>query len=61
MPHSFVECYEAMFPPLVADARRGVALELLLRSIPSLEVRDSPSRHLTWRTREQSPSHSFHS
>ncbi|CAG5031554.1 unnamed protein product [Parnassius apollo] len=47
---SFVECYEAMFPPLVADPRRGVALELLLRSVPNMEVRDSPSRHLAWRT-----------
>ncbi|CAG9786215.1 unnamed protein product [Diatraea saccharalis] len=46
---SFVECYEAMFPPLVADPRRGVALELLLRSVPGIEVKDSPSRHLAWR------------
>ncbi|CAH0667451.1 unnamed protein product [Chilo suppressalis] len=46
---SFVECYEATFPPLVADPRHGVALELLLRSVPGLEVKDSPSRHLTWR------------
>ncbi|CAH2037602.1 unnamed protein product, partial [Iphiclides podalirius] len=47
---SFVECYEAMFPPLVADPRHGVALELLLRSVPNVEVKDCPSRHLTWRT-----------
>ncbi|KAM3964554.1 meiosis regulator and mRNA stability factor 1-like protein [Aphomia sociella] len=47
---TFVECYEATFPPLVADARHGVALELLLRSVPGLEVKDNPSRHLTWRT-----------
>ncbi|XP_050346256.1 meiosis regulator and mRNA stability factor 1 [Nymphalis io] len=53
---SFVECYEAVFPPLLADSRRGVALELLLRSIPNLEVKDSPSRHLTWRiARADSP------
>lgn len=53
---SFVECYEAVFPPLVADTQRGVALELLLRSIPNVEVKDSPSRHLTWRlTRADSP------
>ncbi|CAK1547136.1 unnamed protein product [Leptosia nina] len=45
---SFVECYEAMFPPLMADSRHGVTLELLLRSISSVVVRDSPSRHLTW-------------
>ncbi|XP_045497656.1 meiosis regulator and mRNA stability factor 1 [Colias croceus] len=45
---SFVECYEAMFPPLLCDARNGVALELLLRSITAVEVKDSPSRHLTW-------------
>ncbi|XP_026317722.1 meiosis regulator and mRNA stability factor 1 [Hyposmocoma kahamanoa] len=45
---SFVECYEARFPALVAEPRRGVALELLLRSAPSLAVRDLPSRHLVW-------------
>lgn len=45
---SFVECYEARFPPLVVEPRRGVALELLLRSIPSLAVRDLPSRHIMW-------------
>ncbi|KAL0841176.1 hypothetical protein ABMA28_014919 [Loxostege sticticalis] len=57
---SFVECYEAMFPPLVPDTHRGVALELLLRSVPGIEVRDSPSRHLTWRTdgTETPPTHS---
>lgn len=41
-----MECYEAMFPALVADAAGGVPLELLLRAVPGLEVRDSPSRHL---------------
>ncbi|KAI5651763.1 OST-HTH/LOTUS domain-containing protein [Phthorimaea operculella] len=55
-----VECYEATFPPLVADPRRGVALELLLRSVPGVEVKDSPSRHLAWRTEraETPPQHS---
>lgn len=47
---TFVECYEATFPPLVCDAQNGVALELLLRSSPEFEVKDMPSRHLTWRT-----------
>lgn len=47
---SFVECYEATFPALLCDPRRGVALELLLRSAPMFEVKDIPSRHLTWRT-----------
>ncbi|OWR42532.1 putative limkain b1 [Danaus plexippus plexippus] len=56
---SFVECYEAMFPSLVTDNRRGVALELLLRSIQTLEVKDSPSRHLTWKTSTDSPSQSY--
>ncbi|XP_063896860.1 meiosis regulator and mRNA stability factor 1-like isoform X2 [Helicoverpa armigera] len=46
---SFVECYEARFDKLVCDARRGVALEMLLRSIEGLEVRDAPSRHITWK------------
>ncbi|XP_022120062.2 meiosis regulator and mRNA stability factor 1 isoform X1 [Pieris rapae] len=45
---SFVECYESMFPPLVCDPRYGVSLELLLRSIPCVAVKDSPSRHLAW-------------
>ncbi|XP_047513906.1 meiosis regulator and mRNA stability factor 1 isoform X2 [Pieris napi] len=45
---SFVECYESMFPPLVCDPRYGVPLELLLRSIPCVAVKDSPSRHLAW-------------
>ncbi|KAJ8728094.1 hypothetical protein PYW08_016479 [Mythimna loreyi] len=46
---SFVECYEARFEALVVDARHGVALELLLRSVEGLEVRDAPSRHLAWK------------
>lgn len=46
---SFVECYEALFPPLMVDGSRGVALELLLRSVPGVEVKDAPSRHLAWR------------
>ncbi|XP_026725031.1 meiosis regulator and mRNA stability factor 1 isoform X2 [Trichoplusia ni] len=46
---SFVECYESRFDALVVDTRRGVALELLLRSVEGLEVRDAPSRHLTWK------------
>ncbi|CAH0579062.1 unnamed protein product [Chrysodeixis includens] len=46
---SFVECYESRFDALVVDIRRGVALELLLRSVEGLEVRDAPSRHLTWK------------
>ncbi|XP_052759565.1 meiosis regulator and mRNA stability factor 1 [Galleria mellonella] len=57
---TFVECYEAMFSPLLVDVRHGVALELLLRSVPGLEVKDSPSRHLTWRTdgTDTPPTHS---
>ncbi|XP_037293714.1 meiosis regulator and mRNA stability factor 1 [Manduca sexta] len=47
---SFVECYEAMFSPLLTDTRRGVSLELLLRTSPAFEVKDTPSRHLTWRS-----------
>uniref|UniRef100_A0A2A4JHD7 Meiosis regulator and mRNA stability factor 1 n=1 Tax=Heliothis virescens TaxID=7102 RepID=A0A2A4JHD7_HELVI len=47
---SFVECYEARFDELVCDTRRGVALEMLLRSVEGLEVRDAPSRHVTWKT-----------
>ncbi|XP_063824866.1 meiosis regulator and mRNA stability factor 1 [Ostrinia nubilalis] len=60
---SFVECYESMFPPLMPDPHHGVALELLLRSVPGIEVRDSPSRHLTWKTEgtETPPTHSNHS
>ncbi|KAL4712272.1 hypothetical protein ACJJTC_004034 [Scirpophaga incertulas] len=47
---SYVECYEAVFSPFPpADPHHGVALELLLRSVPGVEVRDNPSRHLTWR------------
>ncbi|XP_041977942.1 meiosis regulator and mRNA stability factor 1 isoform X2 [Aricia agestis] len=57
---SFVECYESMFPALVTDSRHGVALELLLRSIPAVEVKDSPSRHLTWSSRPHTP-HLYHS
>ncbi|XP_034830652.1 meiosis regulator and mRNA stability factor 1 isoform X1 [Maniola hyperantus] len=57
---SFVECYEAMFPPLTADCRYGVTLELLLRSLPSVQVKDSPSRHLTWGPpRLESPTYSL--
>ncbi|KAF9824562.1 hypothetical protein SFRURICE_004019 [Spodoptera frugiperda] len=48
---SFVECYEARFDALVCDPRHGVALELLLRSVEGLDVRDAPSRHLTWKAR----------
>ncbi|XP_059045300.1 meiosis regulator and mRNA stability factor 1-like [Achroia grisella] len=57
---TFVECYEATFMPLMVDVQRGVALELLLRSVPGVEVKDSPSRHLTWRTdgTDTPPSHS---
>ncbi|CAH2260947.1 jg17721 [Pararge aegeria aegeria] len=60
---SFVECYEAMFPPLAADFRYGVTLELLLRSIPTVQVKDSPSRHLTWCPPriESPPTYSFQS
>lgn len=46
---SFVECYEAHFDALVCDTRHGVALELLLRSVQGVVVRDAPSRHLAWR------------
>ncbi|XP_053608030.1 meiosis regulator and mRNA stability factor 1 isoform X2 [Plodia interpunctella] len=53
---TLVECYEATFPPFAIDPQRGVALELLLRSIPTLEVKDSPSRHLTWQT-DSTPPH----
>ncbi|XP_072932051.1 meiosis regulator and mRNA stability factor 1 isoform X2 [Epargyreus clarus] len=52
---SFVECYEASFPPLLCDARRGVPLELLLRNVAALELRDCPSRHLAWRARSDTP------
>ncbi|XP_068632213.1 meiosis regulator and mRNA stability factor 1 [Battus philenor] len=45
---SFVECYEAMFPPLMAEPQRGVALELLLRNVPNIELKETPSRHLAW-------------
>lgn len=48
---SFVECYESRFDALVCDPRHGVALELLLRSVEGLDVRDAPSRHLTWKAR----------
>lgn len=44
-----MECYESHFDALVCDTRHGVTLELLLRSVPGVEVRDVPSRHLTWR------------
>ncbi|GBP33627.1 Meiosis regulator and mRNA stability factor 1 [Eumeta japonica] len=58
---SFVECYEATFAPLVVDSTHGVALELLLRSIPTLVVRDTPSRHITWRPeRADTPSPQGH-
>lgn len=54
---SFVDCYEATFSPLVIDKSRGVALELLLRSIPSLIVKDTPLRHITWNNqRNETPS-----
>ncbi|CAG9094078.1 unnamed protein product [Plutella xylostella] len=45
---SFVECYEATFAPLTREPTRGVALELLLRSVPGVAVRDAPSRHVAW-------------
>ncbi|XP_045535658.1 meiosis regulator and mRNA stability factor 1 [Papilio machaon] len=45
---SLVECYEAMFPALVCEPRAGVALELLLLSIPGVELKETPSRHLAW-------------
>lgn len=48
---SFVECYESRFDALVCDPRHGVTLELLLRSVEGLDVRDAPSRHLTWKAR----------
>ncbi|XP_013199732.2 meiosis regulator and mRNA stability factor 1 [Amyelois transitella] len=54
---TLVECYEATFAPLLVDSRRGVALELLLRSVPTLEVKDSPSRHLTWHSESDTPPH----
>ncbi|KAJ0177159.1 hypothetical protein K1T71_007168 [Dendrolimus kikuchii] len=49
---SFVDCYEATFRPLIVDAEHGVVLELLLRSIPGLEVKETPSRHLAWRVND---------
>ncbi|XP_075973435.1 meiosis regulator and mRNA stability factor 1-like protein isoform X2 [Anticarsia gemmatalis] len=52
---SFVECYEAHFEALVCETRHGVALELLLRSVPGVEVRDAPSRHLAWRQTDTLP------
>ncbi|XP_052740437.1 meiosis regulator and mRNA stability factor 1 [Bicyclus anynana] len=60
---SFVECYEAMFPQLLANYRYGVALELLIRSIPAVQVKDSPSRHITWCPPrvESPPTYSFQS
>ncbi|KPJ02798.1 Limkain-b1 [Papilio xuthus] len=47
---SLVECYEAMFPALVCEPRAGVALELLLLSVPGVELKETPSRHLAWAT-----------
>ncbi|XP_013144895.1 PREDICTED: meiosis arrest female protein 1, partial [Papilio polytes] len=37
-----------MFPALVCEPRAGVALELLLLSVPGVELKETPSRHLAW-------------
>ncbi|CAB3253482.1 unnamed protein product [Arctia plantaginis] len=58
---SFVECYESHFDALVCDTRHGVALELLLRSVPGIEVRDVPSRHLAWRQTDSLPDNTANS
>lgn len=56
-----MECYEAHFDALACDTRHGVALELLLRSVPGVEVRDAPSRHLAWRQSDALPDHTANS
>lgn len=55
---SYMDCYAAHFGPIAVDATNGVVLELLLRNVPGIQLKEHPSRHLTWaaqRTNTPSP------